>query len=198
MYAIQETAMPITLVLPDALVKKMQTVAVPLQDTHLTVIDRAIDALIEKMSGTGAPNTVAASAAVADGNVVYPADAPPSLKFTKPLAIKLEGEALPKNELYWNLLLFRVIRIAAKKMEKQALRQAILVNQVEGKNEANGYRYISEAKLSVQGSEAKNAWKATIHLIKAAALSVDVVFQWENKEGAAHPGQVAHMTYAPA
>ena len=90
------------------------------------------------MSGTGAPNAVAAPATAADGNVAYRAEAPPSLTFTKPLAITLEGDALPKNELYSNLLLFRVISTAAKKMEKQALRQVILVNQVEAKNEENG------------------------------------------------------------
>jgi hypothetical protein len=130
--------------------------------------------------------------------VTYPAAAPPSLKFTKPLSIKLEGETLPKQKLYWNLLLFEVIDRAAAKMDKLALRHAILVNKKEKKYVLDGYRYIENAGLSVQGSEAKNAWKATIHLIKAAGLSVEVDFQWETKEGAAHPGKVGRMVYKPA
>jgi hypothetical protein len=183
MYALQENPMPTTVVLSDALVKKMQTVAVPLQDTHMTVIERAVDALIEKTFGAGGPKAapVPVAPAPADGNVVYPADAAPDLAFTKPLSITLDGEALPRNELYWNPLLFRVIGVAAKKMEKHALRQAIIVNQAEGKEEQNGFIYIPEAKLSVQGANANDTWKATIHLIKAAGLSVDVVFRWATK-----------------
>ncbi len=198
MQSLQEILMPTTVVLPDALVTKMQRVAVPLKDTHITVIDRAVDALIEKTLGADGPKTSATTKPAADGSTLYPADAPPSLTFTKPLAITLAGTALPKNELYWNLLLFRVISAAAKKMDKQALRQAILVNKVEGKSEGSGFRYIPDALLSVQGADANNAWKATIHLIKAAGLTVDVTFRWDTNEGAANPGQVGRMSYIPA
>lgn len=195
MYVLQENPMPTTVVLPDLLVTKMQSVAVPFKDTPLTVIERAVDTLIEKMQGSGGPqHTAVAAAAGSDGSVVYPAEAPPSLTFTKPLAITLAGKPLPKNELYWNLLLFRVISLAAAKMDKQAFRQALLVNYMEGKNEENGFRYIPEGKLSVQGSDANNAWKATVHLVKAAGFKVDVMFRWGTQEGAANPGQVARMS----
>jgi hypothetical protein len=195
MYALQENPMPTTVVLPDPLLTKMQSVAVPFKDTPLTVLERAVDALIEKMQGSGGPQlTAVAAPAGSDGSVVYPAEAPPSLRFTKPLAITLEGKPLPKNELYWNLLLFRVISLAAVKMDKQALRDALLVNYLEGKIEANGYRYIPEGKLSVQGADAINAWKATVLLVKAAGLKVDVMFRWGTQEGAANPGQVARMS----
>src|SRR5437660_113344 len=132
MQTLQEILMPTSVTLPDALVKKMQTVAVPLQDTHVSVIERGIDALIEKMSGSTKvpPDAFAAAkpSVATDGHVMYSADAPPSLTFTKPLAIVLDGDALPKNELYWNLLLFRVVAKAAKKLDKAALQKALLVN----------------------------------------------------------------------
>lgn len=196
--------MPTTVVLPDMLVKKMQKAAVPLQDTHLTVIDRAVDALLEKMFGSNIPTmpqeafAAAAPTPTGDSTLSYPIETPPSLTFTKPSSILLAGDFLPKNELYWNLLLFRAISVAAKKMDKQALRQAILINKMEGKHEDSGFRYIPEAQLSVQGADANTVWKAIVHLIKSAGLTLDVTFRWENKEGAANPGQVANMRYLPA
>ncbi|WP_370102706.1 T4SS efffector SepA family protein [Bradyrhizobium yuanmingense] len=189
--------MPATVVLPDQLVKKMQAVAIPLQDTYVTVIERAIDALIQQTQGSPDEAATAAAAPLSGGVGSYPADTPPSLTFTKPTAITLEGNDLPKNELFWNLLLFRVIALAATKMEERALRQALIVNTRPGKNEGNGFRYIPEAKMSVQGGDANLAWKATLHLAKAAGLSVDVTFRWGNNEDAAYPGQIGRMSYAP-
>jgi hypothetical protein len=196
MYALQEIAMPATVVLPDQLVKKMQAIAIPLQDTYVTVIERAIDVLIEQTKGS--PNEAATAVAPLSGGVgSYPADTPPSLTFTKPTAITVQGNDLPKNELFWNLLLFRVIALAATKMDERAFRQALIVNTRPGKDEGNGFRYVPEAKLSVQGGDANFAWRATLHLAKAAGLSVDVTFRWGNNEDAANPGQIGRMSYAP-
>lgn len=193
MQVIQETQMPTTVVIPDELMKKMQSVAIPLQDTYLSVIDRAVDALIEKGHGPQAKAPTAPNQT--SGTVPYPPDAPPSLTFTKPIAVTLEGEVLSKQELYWNLMLFKVVGVAAQKLKGAQLRQALLVNSVEGKNETSGFRYIPEGKISVQGADANNAWKATIHLCKMAHLNIDVTFRWDVKEGAAHPGRVGCMKY---
>ena len=117
----------------------------------------------------------------------YPPDAPPSLTFTRPMTITLDGEPMGKQDLFWNLFLFKVIAKAASVLKGPQLRQALLVNFVEGENTVAGYRYIPEAGLSVQGADANYAWKATIHLIKATGMKVDVTFRWDSKEGAAHP-----------
>ena len=194
MQVVQEIPMPTTVVLPDALTKKMQSVAIPLQDTYVTVIDRAVDALIEKMK-SGTPSTPPSATQSTGGTVPYPADAPPSLTFTKPIMANLDGDPVSKQELYWNLLLFKAIGLAASKLKGPQLRQALMVNCRDGKDESSGFRYIPEAGLSVQGADANTAWKATIHLIKAARMNIDVTFRWDTKEGAAHPGQVGRMVY---
>lgn len=191
MYAVQETVMPTTVVLPDQLVRKMETVAIPLRDTYVSVIERAVDALIKQGKGSDLPPAATSSTE----SVSYPPDAPPNLSFSKPTAITLEGEQLPKNELFWNLMLFRVVGLAATKMDEQAFLQALPVNSKPGKHEESGYRYIPAAKLSVQGGDANLAWKATLHLIKAAGLAVDVTFRWGLNEDAAHPGQLGRMSY---
>ena len=65
------------------------------------------------------------------------------------------------------------------------------MNFVDGEGQIDkGYRYIPEAGLSVQGQDANAAWRAAIHLIKAANMSVDVLFRWEDKEKAAYAGKV--------
>src|SRR5271156_5614796 len=88
MYEAKESAMPVTVILPDATAKKMQSVAVPLVDTYETVIERAVDALIEKVHGT----SPAAQAVATEGTpwvLPYAAEAAPDLTFTKPTAITL-------------------------------------------------------------------------------------------------------------
>lgn len=190
MIVVQEpVTMPMKVELPDDLVLKMQKVAVPLVDTPLSVIERGIDALIEQEIGASEPAT--------SGTALYPADNPPSLTFSKPTAITLEGEHLPKNQLYWNLLLFRVVALAAPKLDDQQFEHSLLINHRADKYEEDGYRWIEEAKMSVQGGDANAAWKATVRLVKAAGLSVDVTFRWADKDEASNPGKFGRMSYKP-
>ena len=77
--------------------------------------------------------------------------------------IKLDGVNIEKKDLYWNALMLDVVAKAAAKIKSSdKLKQLILVNYVEGEGPHDkGYRYIPEAKLSVQGQAANAAWKAT-------------------------------------
>jgi hypothetical protein len=127
--------------------------------------------------------------------MVYAADAAPDLKFTRPIEITLDGEKLGKNLQFWNALLFEIVNRAATKLPADKLRQAILVNFVEGQNDENGYRFIPNAKLSVQGQASNAAWKAIIHLVKSTGMKIDVVFLWETKDKAANPGKTGRMVW---
>jgi hypothetical protein len=132
-----------------------------------------------------------------DNNLmVFPADAPPDLRFTRPVEIILDGVKLGKGELFWNALLFEIVKRAATKLSPEKLRQGILVNFVEGEGNADvGYRYIPEAELSVQGQASNSAWKAIMHLVKATGMNIDLIFLWESKDKAAHPGKMGRMTH---
>src|SRR5271166_4972969 len=73
-----------------------------------------------------------------------------------------------------------VARAAATLNSPEKLKQIILVNYIEGEGPKDkGYRF-PEAKLSVQLQAANATWKATIHIIKALHMNIDVVFMWEN------------------
>jgi hypothetical protein len=98
--------------------------------------------------------------------------------------------------LYWNTLMFELAKIAAGKLNPDALRQSILVNFVVGEGpKEKGYRFIPEAGLSVQGQDANQAWRASSHLLKLLHISMHVVMAWEANDKAAYPGQTGQMNY---
>jgi len=79
------------------------------------------------------------------------------------------------------------------------LKKIILVNYVDGKGvQDKGYRFIEDAKLSVQGQDSNAAWKAAFHIIKAVGMNIDVSFGWENKDKAAYPGKSGRMIHEAA
>ena len=178
----------------NSLMDKLKSLAEPFVDTPETVITRCVDFYISKR-GAGPLSKIESGGS--DGPIAYAAEAAPDLTFTRLIAITLDGVKFQKKDLYWNALLFDVVaRAAAKLKSPDRLRQAILVNYVEGEGpQDKGYRHIAQAKLSVQGQDSNAAWKATMHLVKAAKLNIDVIFMWENKEKAAQPGKTGRMTY---
>jgi hypothetical protein len=129
--------------------------------------------------------------------MLFPGDAPPNLTFTRVLSIKLDGKTLEKKHLHWNPLLFDVVKIAAEKLKSQdKLKQIILVNYVEGQgSQKQGYHFLPETGLSVQGQDANKAWRAAFHIIKLMRLSVDVLFMWQETDKAAHPGKSGRMRH---
>jgi len=111
----------------------------------------------------------------------------------------LEGKTFDKGTLYWNPLLFELVRMAGiKGVKGDQLKQMLLCNFVDGEADASqGYRYIKEAGLSVQGQAANPAWKTIYHLVRTLGLSLDVVFIWDDKPKAAFPGKTARMRFVP-
>ena len=182
-----------TLSISTALFNKLKGLAEPFTDTPETVIERCVDFYASSRGSVSQQNVEPADQSV----MAFPEDGAPDLTFSRPISIDLGGIKFEKKDLYWNTLLYEVVRVAAKKMRTaDDLRRSILVNFVDGEGQADkGYRYIPEAGLSVQGQDANTAWRATIHLIKLANMSVDVMFRWEDKEKAAYPGKTGQMKY---
>jgi len=73
-------------------------------------------------------------------------------------------------------------------MTKEQIRKVIICNFVVGKKEDNGYRYLDDVGVSVQGQDANNAWKATYHILRAIKVPVEVNFVWQDNPKAAAPG----------
>lgn len=133
---------------------------------------------------------------LSEGTVSFPPDAPPSLTFTQPKRIILDGEAFTdKSKIYWNPLLIEVIRKATNVLSKDQIKALLNVNNVDGVGiQQNGYRYIEEAGLSVQLQDANRCWAQIFKLAKGANLPLEVEFAWQNTPKAKHPGLVGKFS----
>ena len=164
---------------------RLQAHAVPLVDTIESVINRLLDAF-EMKDGTPAP-----AAGSSDGNSVrqFNPNTPPDLTHTKTLAIEFGGKPLGRGDVNWNGLLNAAAREAKAKAKSAAeLKKLMVVNFVEGEKTDEGFRFLSDVGLSVQGQDANGAWKGACHVAQQLGCQLKVTFIWRNKEGATFPG----------
>jgi len=177
-----------------SLYDRIKGLAEPFVDTPESVITRCVDLYASSHGGSKAVGAPVGNGAVSI--LTFPGDAAPDLTFSRILSVKLDGVALNKSSLYWNTLMYDVVAVAAKKLKSmEKLKQLILVNYVDGEgSQKQGYRYIPAAELSVQGQDANAAWKTIFHIVKSLGMKIDVVFMWENKDKALHPGERGQMT----
>lgn len=178
-----------TIELPDALFAKLQKHAIPLIDTPLDVIERAIRALEAgdedpaKMSDTSSPRTFNPAAA-------------PNLSFTTLKSATVGGVSLPKNDTYWNSVMHAVILAAAAKGNStQDIYDVISVNCVLGRREDNGFKFLEAAGLSIQGQAANSAWKQSYVIASSFGIEVEVTFAWQNHDKAQLPNLTGSMYY---
>lgn len=178
--------MPVLNISSDAFAR-LQKHAVPLVDTLETVLNRALDAL----------DAAASSQPLAGGPKAFNPDAPPSLAFTTVRSIVFEGQKLPPAQTYWNTLLYAAVGEAAKKLTPAEIADALPLNTFIGTKEENGYRFIPEAGISVQGQSADAAWKGVYMLSALCGFSVDVAFVWQHNPKAAYAGESGTLSFKP-
>ena len=167
----------------NALDERIKSHARPLIDTYESVIARAFDGY-----------EFAYSTSLDKARAYNPAKAP-SLTFTKPNRIVLNGVKLGKNDFYWNNLMYAVVREAAKKgLRPEEIKALMVVNHEVGEKTKDGYKYIEEAGISVQGQDADHAWKQVYALANELGFDVEVVWTWSANEKAALPGQRGSFT----
>ena len=161
---------------------RLQRLAVPLVDTADTVIGKALDALegaVDQSQGK---------------ERIFLAAAAPDLSFTSMRSASVDGRVLPNDETYWNAVLIATIRAARQHgATLNQIRTNLLANHVVGSKDDGGYKPVPGIDLSVQGQDAKNAWKATAYLADAFGIRVEVAFIWQNNPKAALPGQAGRM-----
>ena len=168
--------------------ERLQRHAKPLVDTPDTVIVRALDALgqigLEEAADNG-------HEVVAEERQIDPGDLP-SLTHTKVLDASIEGEPIAKPN--WNLLLDEVLRRAMKRVVSlEKLRQYCPVNMVKGRKEDEGYGYMAEIDISVQGQDANRACRAMVMAAQGLGMVLEIGFMWRLNKAAAHPGERARI-----
>lgn len=171
--------MPHVITLPDELFAKLQAHAIPLVDTPLTIIERAIAAL-----EAGDEDATSSK----HGARSFNPGAAPNLAHTTPRKVAIAGKSLPAAATYWNPIMFAVIReAAARGISTADLMELITVNCVAGEKTDHGYKFIEEAGLSVQGQDANAAWKQAYRVASSVGIGLEIEFAWQDNEKAAMP-----------
>ena len=175
--------MPPSVELSSATFSRLQNHAVPLVDTIETVINRLIDAYETKgntpSQGSGGETKIK----------VFNPSAPPDLTHTKVLSAMVNGSTLGHGQDNWNGVLNAVVHLAwAQASSTDAFKKLMAVNFVDGQKTDEGYRFLADLGISVQGQDANGAWRGVAHIAKKLGLPVTVTFAWREKAGAAFPG----------
>lgn len=178
--------------LSPATITRLEKHAKPFTDTVDTVVNRILDAY-EATHEQADDRDIVVGGAMKD----FDPSSPPNLTHTKVLSIHFNRNKLPREETNWNALLNEAIRVA-KKHSKSAeeLHRVILANFVVGKKEDDGYRYLNDVNLSVQGQDANSAWKAFFNIARLLQLPFEVVFAWRLKPEASHPGVTGRFLFS--
>ena len=172
---------------------RLQNLAIPLVDNSETLINRLID-FFQASDGATAPAGGGGDGTESKMRQFNPLS-PPALTHTKVLAVEFCGKTLEHGQANWNGLLNAAVR-AAKVQAKSAaeLKQLIIIPFVEGQKVDEGYRFLSELGISIQGQDANGAWKAACHIAQKLGLQLSVMFIWREKDGAAFPGVTGRLS----
>ena len=161
---------------------RLQKYAVPLVDNIESVINRLADAY-DAQGGAPAPG---AQVAV---QLFNPAS-PPDLTHSRIMSVRFDQTDLDPDEHNWNRLLDRAIGVAFRLLrDPKRVISTIGINGIPAKKEDQGYRFLPECGISVQGQDANAAWRAIYRVAKTLNLQFDVEFMWAQKEGLAYAGQ---------
>ena len=129
---------------------RLQALAVPLVDNPETVINRLID-FFEGREGAPAP---VSGGGGGDRIRQFSPVSPPHLTHTKVLAVEFCGKPLEHREANWNGLLNAAVREAKARAKSAAeLKQLVIIPFVDGQKTNEGYRFLSDIGISIQGQD---------------------------------------------
>jgi hypothetical protein len=186
--------------IPADLFRRLQALAIPLEDTVLTVLDRAVACYEqhqlprngEKNRSDGNRPNGEESRPEADRQLVP--ESPDSLSHTKVLAAQVGRHSATK----WNGLMVAAHRAAIQSLggRQELLRQTI-ARAVEGRKEDDGYHYIPDLDISIQYVDSHGAWRNALHLAKRVRLPISVEFVWRENPNAQYPGERGSIRWQP-
>lgn len=123
-------------------------------------------------------------------------DAPDDLTHTRVLSASIDGQQLHRPK--WKSVTDHLHVIGLQRLGSfEALRKASGANLRKGRFERDGYKYLPQADLSIQGVAAKLAWSHSLRLARALNVPVRLEIEWHDKPEAMHPGETANLEWIP-
>lgn len=174
---------------------ELKSLAEPFVDTPESLIAELISAEVQRRGKSiaipGSPKSNGSS-----GRRLSP-DTHESLKHTRLLAAAVGDREIHRPK--WNSLRDYLHVVGLKKLGSFVeLRKASGANIRQGKYEEDGYKYLPDADISIQGADANLAWSQSLRLARALGVRLQVEFEWRNKSDAAHPGEIGTIEWLPS
>lgn len=186
-----------TVEISEATNARLQAIAIPLTDSYETVIARLMDHWDATKSNQ--PRVIKPGEPIKtleDGTMEFDPANPPLLSFTNCTQIVISGDQLSKGETYWNTMMYQMIRTVKKQknFDAETIYSMLAIANAEiGKKEENGYKFLPDVGLSVQGQDSNAAFRQAYQLAVLNGIKFTVFFSWQNNEKAAFPNQRGYM-----
>jgi hypothetical protein len=164
---------------------RLQAHAIPLVDDIESVINRVFD---HYESSQSTPIIEAVGPRKTADVKQFNPQLPPDLTYTKVQVVEINGKPLEVRPNWANLMI-AVIRIAKNQVQNHdEFKSLMTINWTDQKKEDEGYKFIPDLGISIQGQDANYSWKCACHIAQALGLGLTVTFAWKDKDQAKYPG----------
>lgn len=185
--------MPQKIDVSDTTFQRLQALAVPFVDAPGDVIDRLLDHY-ESVKKIDIPKPYGTAAVGSPNGRTFDPSSPPDLTHTRLMKAVLGGKALPRPK--WNELVRQIHRVAYEQLgDFDELRRMSTANMENGNKQDEGYKPLNGLGFSIQGVDSNEAWRIVYGLAKRLGVSLEVEFEWREKEGAAFPGSPGALAW---
>jgi len=188
-----------TLEVPEALFRRLQKLAVPLVDTHVTVLERVISAYESRNGHSQGEGTAGTSKQQAgQGLLEFSPDAPPDLRHADVRIASFDGrKAFGWNKLVQEAHSAAMSRLGSVDTLRGATKSSFIAGRATPDDVKRGYRYVPGINISIQNVDAAHAWSNTLRLARHLRVEVEVEFEWKQKADSAYPGRRGRLIWAP-
>ncbi|HEY4415113.1 MAG TPA: hypothetical protein VGO57_05425 [Verrucomicrobiae bacterium] len=178
--------------IPESLFKRLQKHATPFVDSPLNVIERWADFYEQHNQQKFEFKTKSKTASAKHSLLEIASDVrqfdpkrPPNLLHTR-----VHGEFAATSFSNWNDML-RVAHVCAFKEAGtfEELRKMTRAQIKKGVYSDEGYHFVSQIGISIQGVDANHAWEYALRLAIHLKVPVKAEIEWRHNDKAAYPGE---------
>ena len=168
--------------------EKMQKVAIPLEDSADSLLNRVLDFYIAHHNSAGSSKS--------EDILVLNPHAPDGLTHSKVRWGRFADRRVSGRN--WSQLVEAAHEMAVDRSQTfEEVREVSPFNLKNGKYEERGYHFFPSAGISVQYKSVPDVWDGCLKIAEHLGVPIEVEFEWLDKEGASHPGEKGRLSWSP-